>query len=84
MKTTRLALVDTPPVSAEAVARMIAAAKAGGRALAFANADSLDAMAEQLAELAKAGDAVSPGVRELAARLAVSLPFSAANIRDLA
>lgn len=81
----RLTLVKGSPIAtAENVAQLMAQAKAAGRALALANADSLDAMAEQLAELAKAGDAVSPGVRELASRLSVSLPFSAANIRDLA
>lgn len=84
MKPTRLAVIQTPPASAERVAVLIAEAKAAGRALALANADSLDAVAAQLAELAKAGDAVSPGVRELASRLSESLPFSAANIRDLA
>lgn len=81
----RLTLVKGSPVAtAERVAALIAEAKAAGRALALANADSLDTVAAQMAELAKAGDAVSPGVRELAARLAASLPFSAANIRDLA
>ena len=81
----RLTLVKGSPVAtAENVAQLMAQAKTAGRALALANADSLDTVAAQLAELAKAGDAVSPGVRELASRLAESLPFSAANIRDLA
>ena len=81
----RLTLVKGSPVAtAENVAQLMAQAKTAGRALALANADSLDAVAAQLAELAKAGDAVSPGVRELASRLAESLPFNAANIRDLA
>lgn len=81
----RLTLVKGSPIAtAVNVAQLMAQAKTAGRALALANADSLDAVAAQLAELAKAGDAVSPGVRELASRLAASLPFSAANIRDLA
>lgn len=85
MKTpARLTVVETPPASAEAVARMMQAAKAGGRALALTMADELDAMAARAAELSAAGDAVSPGVRDLAARMADDMAAKAQTIRKLA
>lgn len=79
-----LALVDTPPASPEAVARMIAAAKASGRALSLDLASKAKTLAADALMIASLGDAVLPGVRDDAGRTAAVLVAFAERVERLA
>lgn len=78
-----LRAVETAPASPEAVARLMGAALAGGRALSLDLADRFDAVAAEALSLARVGDAVPAPVRDMAGRLAHRLNADAASFRAL-
>lgn len=84
MKTPALTLVETPPASPEAVARLMAAARAGGLALSHDIAERAAALATDCRAVAALKDAVPVGVLEQSARMAEALDIFAANVAKLA
>jgi hypothetical protein len=84
MNRTALALVPTPPASADAVALLLRGAKEGGRALTMTAADDARQLAARCVALAAMGDAVTPGVRQQASAIATALENFATRAEALA
>lgn len=84
MNAPRLSLIETPPASAEAIARLLSAAREGGKALSLDVAESAKRLALDCLAIDNLGDAARPGVREQSARMALALVAFAQSIERLA
>lgn len=79
-----LTLVETPPASPEAVARMMDAAREAARALSLDLAYRARALALDCQAVAAMGDAAQVGVRERSSRMVGDLVGFAATVEKLA